>query len=115
MAAGRIDNHGWNHPNQRNRDESFGCICNFDSIHSDPVGRRRGAAKSLKEAWRDLRDRHHRFNYRTWITDEARPEAADRIGDATTFTLGGHEFGHLHVQWARTDAGWRIGRVFYCR
>lgn len=37
------------------------------------------------------------------------------VGDAKTFTVGGHAFGHLHTRWVKTADGWRIERVFACR
>ena len=74
------------------------------------------AAEDLKRLWPELRERHAEFDYRTWIKGEKdRPAAADIADDADAFTVGGHEFGHLHTRWAKTADGWRVERVFMCR
>lgn len=75
------------------------------------------AAKAMSEAWPQLKQCHKEYNYRTWL--DASPPAggagAKQIGDATQFTVGGHSFGHLHVVWKRSAAGWRVADVFMCR
>ena len=74
------------------------------------------AAEDLRELWSQLQDRHAEFDYRTWIKGgKDRPAPAEKIGDADTFTVGGHQFGHLHTRWTKTAKGWRIARVFVCR
>ena len=74
------------------------------------------AAKDLQRLWPELQDRHAKFDYRTWIKGgKDRPASAEEIGDADTFTVGGHAFGHLHTRWVKTSEGWRITRVFVCR
>jgi hypothetical protein len=75
------------------------------------------AAKDLRRLWSQSQDRHATFDYRTWIkggTDRPTPQA-EEIGDADTFTVGGHDFGHLHTRWRKTAKGWRIARAFECR
>jgi len=71
------------------------------------------ARKSMGQFWGSLREVHKQYDYRSWL--EKRPVNAKGIADEKRFTVGGHEFGHLHVVWARTDAGWRIHDVFMCR
>ena len=71
------------------------------------------ARKSMGPFWGSLRELHKQYDYRSWL--EKRPVNAKGIGDEKRFTVGGHEFGHLHVVWAKTDAGWRIQDVFMCR
>ena len=75
------------------------------------------AAKALEQHWPQLKQCHQDYNYRTWIDGDphtGRP-GARRVGDATKFTVGGHEFGHLHVNWVKRDNGWRIAGVWMCR
>ena len=76
------------------------------------------AADALSQQWTQLRQCHKDHNYRAWL--DKRPGAeggagAKEVGEATQFTVGGHEFGHLHVDWQKTDKGWRIGKVWMCR
>jgi hypothetical protein len=74
------------------------------------------AAAKLEKVWPQVRQCHKQFDYRRWI--ERVPdggEGAKGVGDATAFTVGGHSFGHVHVKWERSDAGWRIADVFLCR
>lgn len=73
------------------------------------------AGRDLRRLWPDLADRHARYDYRTWITGAGRPAAATAVGDSTTFAVGGHDYGHLHTEWVKTDVGWRIARVYFCR
>ncbi len=35
--------------------------------------------------------------------------------DKETFTLGGHEYGHLHMDFVEGDSGWRLAKVWMCR
>jgi hypothetical protein len=75
------------------------------------------AEKKLEQTWPQVRQCHKEYDYRRWI--ERQPEGggagAKGVGDATSFTVGGHSFGHVHVKWEKSDAGWRIADVFMCR
>jgi hypothetical protein len=68
------------------------------------------ATKSLKTFWAGLRKANEKFGYRKWIE-----RGANQIGDAKVFGVGGHSYDHLHIDWAKTDDGWRIARVWMCR
>ena len=68
------------------------------------------AAEAMAREWKQLKACHKEFNYRTWI-DRAAPAGAD----PTRFTVGGHEYGHRHVIWHKTDKGWRVGEIQLCR
>jgi hypothetical protein len=37
--------------------------------------------------------------------------------DAQKFKLGGHgkKFGHIHIEFVRSDAGWELQRIWMCR
>jgi len=67
------------------------------------------AAQQMEKFWPNLKNCHQQFDYRTW-TDQA-----GKVGNSTTFTVGGHDAGHMHTVWSLTAAGWRIGEVFICR
>ena len=75
------------------------------------------SAKAMAEKWPQLKQCHKEYNYRAWL--DASPPAegtgARQIGDAARFTVGGHSFGHLHVVWRKSTAGWRVADVFMCR
>jgi hypothetical protein len=73
------------------------------------------AADELRQLWPDLQKRHAKYDYHKWATGEHRPANDPVAGDAQSFTVGGHEYGHLHTRWVKTDAGWRIESVFMCR
>lgn len=75
------------------------------------------AAKVLAERWPQLKECHKDHNYRAWLDTppQSKGPGAKQIGDATEFTVGGHSFGHHHVVWKKTDAGWRIANVWMCR
>lgn len=75
------------------------------------------AAKAMADAWPRLGQAHKAHDYRKWldrIPDYGGP-GAKQIGDAKTFTLGGHSYDHLHVEWAKGDDGWRVANVWTCR
>ena len=73
-------------------------------------------AKEVKAQWDAMKRNHKAHDYRKWIDGRAKGvPAAKAAGDAKSFTVGGHEFGHLHVGWAKTDRGWRISKVWMCR
>ena len=75
------------------------------------------AAKAMTEAWPRLAKAHKAYDYRKWLDrlpDYGGP-GARQIGDAKTFTLGGHSYDHLHVDWAKGDDGWRVANVWTCR
>lgn len=76
------------------------------------------AADALTEHWPQLKQCHKAHDYRAWLDKRPGTEggaSADRVGDATRFTVGGHDYGHLHVTWQKTDKGWRVGKVWMCR
>jgi hypothetical protein len=75
------------------------------------------AAKKLEQNWPRVRECHKAYDYRRWIDGprEGAGPGAKSVGDATTFTVGGHSFGHLHVRWEKSGAGWKITDVFQCR
>ena len=75
------------------------------------------AAKAMADAWPRLAKAHKAHDYRKWLDrlpDYGGP-GAKQIGDAKTFTVGGHSYDHLHVGWAKGDDGWRIANVWTCR
>jgi len=67
------------------------------------------ARESMKQWWANLGDCHKKYDYRKWL------DRAKQIGDAAKFKVGGHSFGHMHVDWEKTEQGWRIGKVWMCR
>jgi len=67
------------------------------------------AARELSELWERVKAAHKRHDYRNWLDD------ARQIDDARTFKVGGHDVDHLHIDWERTAAGWRIAKVWGCR
>ena len=74
------------------------------------------AAGRVKAQWEALKRNHKTYDYRKWIDGRvAGGAAANAVGDGKTFTVGGHEFGHLHLVWSKTDAGWRVSDVWLCR
>lgn len=73
-------------------------------------------AKEVKAQWDAMRRNHKAHDYRKWVNGQGPGiPAAKAVGDAKSFTVGGHEFGHLHVDWSKTDRGWRITKVWLCR
>lgn len=84
---------------------------------SERWGRDAGAGEALTQHWARLKQCHKEHNYRNWLEKdrESGGVGAKQIGDATTFTVGGHSFGHLHVKWEKGESGWRISSVFQCR
>jgi hypothetical protein len=72
------------------------------------------AAAQIRGHWPMIRRAHQAHDYRKWFDGKGRGDAAD-VGDANQFKLGGHEFGHVHVDWEKTDAGWRVAAVWICR
>ena len=75
------------------------------------------AAKAMADAWPRLAKAHKAHDYRKWLDrlpDYGGP-GARQIGDAKTFTLGGHSYDHLHVEWAKGNDGWRVANVWTCR
>ena len=67
------------------------------------------ATKTMKQWWANLGDCHKQYDYRKWL------DRAKQIGDAAQFKVGGHSFGHVHVDWEKTGKGWRIAKVWICR
>jgi hypothetical protein len=74
------------------------------------------AAAAMKDKWPQLRECHKAYDYRKWVGRRpgGGPGAKD-VGDATAFTVGGHDYGHHHVKWSRGVGGWRVADVFVCR
>ena len=73
------------------------------------TAQKRWANVSLKKWWGNVRACHKEYDYRKWL------DGARHIGDATEFKVGGHIYGHMHVDWKKTERGWRIAEVFMCR
>jgi hypothetical protein len=75
------------------------------------------AADAMRQYWTRLKECHRKYDYRARLDNQpgANDPGAPRVGDATQFTVGGHDYGHLHVAWERGDAGWRIASVRECR
>lgn len=76
------------------------------------------AARALNLQWGQLKECHEEYNYRTWLDRDPATggPGARNVGDATRFNVGGHSFGHLHVNWEKgSDGGWRITGVWVCR
>jgi hypothetical protein len=67
------------------------------------------AADRMKQSWAKLAECHKRYNYRKWLN------GTERIGDAKEFKVGGHDYDHMHVDWQKTERGWRIAQVWICR
>jgi len=74
-------------------------------------------ATKLETMWPQVRECHKQYDYRRWLekVPEGGGAGAKGVGDATSFTVGGHSFGHVHVKWEKSDGGWRIADVFMCR
>jgi hypothetical protein len=79
------------------------------------------AVGKVTAEWKALRECHKQHDYRRWIensSDEPTtgliPGGARRIGKDTTFRVGGHGFGHLHIMWEKTHSGWRIVSILEC-
>ncbi len=71
----------------------------------------KAASRAMRGAWggpSGIKRAHKTYNYRKWL------ERAKAVGTARTFKVGGHEFGHLHIDWEKTADGWRIARVSHC-
>ena len=75
------------------------------------------AAKAQAQWWDQLKQCHKEYDYRAWLDRDPATggPGARKIGDAGKFTVGGHSFGHLHVNWVKGKAGWRISGVWACR
>jgi hypothetical protein len=75
------------------------------------------AAAKLGKTWPQVRECHKQYDYRRWLerVPEGGGAGAKAVGDATSFTVGGHSFGHVHVKWEKSGEGWRIADVFMCR
>jgi hypothetical protein len=70
------------------------------------------AAGQIAEHWAAMKANHKTFDYRKWIAGQSGEASAVKIGDATAFTVGGHSYGHLHIEWAKAGDDWRIGEVW---
>lgn len=73
------------------------------------------AGATMKQQWANLKECHKKFDYRGWIDGKGESGGAKQIGDGKNFKVGGHDFGHTHIDWERTDAGWRIAKAWICR
>lgn len=75
------------------------------------------AAEAVAGRWAQLRQCHEDHDYRTWLDRDPATggPGARQIGDVSKFTVGGHSFGHHHVDWAKGAHGWRIVDVRICR
>lgn len=79
------------------------------------------AVGKVTAEWKALRERHKQHDYRRWIENSSDkpttglvPGGAKQIGKDTTFRVGGHSFGHLHIMWKKTGDGWRIAGILEC-
>src|SRR5687767_3647604 len=66
------------------------------------------AAKAMQEHWEALKKAHEKHDYRKWL------ESAKKVKD-DKFVVGGHDHSHTHVEWVKTDAGWKLGAIWFCR
>ncbi len=79
------------------------------------------AAAQMASEWKSVRTCNETLVYRKWLDNSSNqsttrlvPGGARQIGDAVKFKVGGHSFGHLHVDWVKTEQGWRIAGVWLC-
>ena len=77
--------------------------------------------KELAEYWEYVRAQHKKFGYETWIKHarqlEIRPgdvEGAPKKA-SNRFTIGGHDYDHLHIVWEKREGGWRISSLITCK
>lgn len=66
-------------------------------------------AKLMQEHWEAMKKAHEKHDYRKWI------ESAQKVEDETKFVVGGHEYSHLHVEWTKDQAGWKLSGIWFCR
>jgi hypothetical protein len=64
----------------------------------------------LGDFWKNLRECHAKYDYNNWVTGQHKPQ-----GDEMNFKVGGHSYGHMHIDWEKTNDGWRIVKVWICR
>ena len=67
------------------------------------------AAKLMEEHWETLKKAHEKHDYRKWL------ESAQKADKEAKFIVGGHDYSHLHVEWAKTDGGWKVSSIWFCR
>lgn len=65
------------------------------------------AGDEMSEMWAAAVAAHNKYDYRKWISQVK--------GDEDKFTVGGHVITHLHIDWIKTQDGWRIRSVWKCR
>jgi hypothetical protein len=63
-------------------------------------------ASQMSDLWKITLAAHKKYDYRKWS-----PKVK---GDEVKFKVGGHEFGHLHILWIKTESGWRIQAFLQC-
>jgi hypothetical protein len=75
------------------------------------------AARAMRERWELLKKCHADHNYRRWLDadPDTKGPGARRVQDGTRFTVGGHEYGHVHVRWDKAEDRWAIADVWLCR
>jgi hypothetical protein len=66
------------------------------------------AMQQMTRWWDTLRKCHQQYDYRNWI-------AKAKHVSGTSFKVGGHEYGFMHIDWEETPQGWRIVRIWICR
>jgi hypothetical protein len=73
------------------------------------------AAKQITEHWALLKENHKKFDYRNWLKGIDGQPGALQSADANQFKIGGHSYGHLHVDWVKTGGSWQVANVWMCR
>jgi len=81
---------------------------------AERFGKDEKAAAQVREHWAMVRRAHSAHDYRK-LFDGMGEEDATKVGEGAKFKLGGHEYGHTHVDWEKTDKGWRVAAVWICR
>ena len=77
--------------------------------------------KELAKNWPGVKAQHKQFGYDRWIKEatkrESRPADAKEAPeeDPNRFTVGGHMYRHLHINWEKGENGWRIAAFFICK
>lgn len=77
--------------------------------------------EELTEFWVSVKAQQKQFGYDQWIEEakkrEIRPadEKSTPKEDPNRFTVGGHMYRHLHINWEKGKGGWRIASFLVCR
>lgn len=62
-----------------------------------------------REIFNWLIAQQQRLDYNELFANQRSDSGSDK------FTLGGHEFGHLHLDFVQSATGWRLIKVWNCR